>query len=243
MSSEGSTSAPAGAPMFLSFNTNAAKITDGESITFTAILTDPDGVDDIVGGSLLTEDEAIDYGPMVAAGEGTFSISLSWGQIHQAVPIDFETGEEPRVFLARFFDQMGNKATKTVELSLYCAGGGACDGACTDLTADGANCGACGRVCDAGVDGCVDGVCGPSWGSCIGYMDGIDTCDQACSSIQESCVENGCGTNNNQTVIYFSNTEDCPDGTVKGFLAQPCAQTQDWSPSLMAVRCCCTDTQ
>lgn len=75
--SDDDTSAPAGAPMFLSFNTSASKITDGESITFTAILTDPDGVADIIGGSLLTEDEAIDYGPMAVAGEGTFSISLS----------------------------------------------------------------------------------------------------------------------------------------------------------------------
>lgn len=159
------------------------------------------------------------------------------------MPIDFETGEESRVFLARFFDQAGNKATKTVALNLYCAGGGACDGVCKDLIADGANCGACGRACDAGVDACIDGVCAPNWSPCAFYQGGLDTCGQACASIQESCVETGCGANKDKTVMFFGATEDCPDGPIKGYLEQTCSAMQDWDPSLLAVRCCCTDTQ
>ena len=51
--SDDSSSMPVeGAPVFLSLQTNVAKITAGESVTFTAVLTDPDGVDDIVGGTL-----------------------------------------------------------------------------------------------------------------------------------------------------------------------------------------------
>lgn len=45
-------SEPPGAPVFLSLKTNVSKITAGETVVFTAILTDPDGVADIVGGEL-----------------------------------------------------------------------------------------------------------------------------------------------------------------------------------------------
>lgn len=57
-----STTAADGGPVFLSFSTNVGKITQGESVTFTALLTDPDGVDDIVGGSLLSENEKLTSG-------------------------------------------------------------------------------------------------------------------------------------------------------------------------------------
>src|SRR5688572_16528714 len=52
-----------GAPVFLSLQTNVSKITAGESVIFTAVLTDPDGVDDIVGGTLSDQTGMIGYGP------------------------------------------------------------------------------------------------------------------------------------------------------------------------------------
>jgi len=143
-----STTSAEGGPLFLSFNTNVSKITEGESLTFTALLTDPDGVDDIVGGSLLSENEMIDYGPFIAAGQaGTYSFSLSWMQIQQATPINFENSSPSLVFRARFFDQGGNKAVKDSQITLSCDGGSACNGSCTDLAIDGSNCGTCGHAC------------------------------------------------------------------------------------------------
>ena len=73
--SDDATTAPVeGAPVLLSLQTNVPKITAGESVTFTAILTDPDGVDDIVGGTLSDTTGSIGYGPFVAAGQpGTYS--------------------------------------------------------------------------------------------------------------------------------------------------------------------------
>jgi hypothetical protein len=80
-----------GAPVFLSLQTNASSLTAGESITFTAVLIDPDGVDDIVGGTLSDLTGMIGYGPFVAAGQpGTYSIMVSWDAMHQAEPIEFE---------------------------------------------------------------------------------------------------------------------------------------------------------
>src|SRR5690606_3063546 len=89
--SAGTTSTGEDAPVILSLSSNVTQMTEGESVTFTAILTDPDGVSDIVGGSLLDAQGAVDFGPFVAAGQpGTYSITLSWAQIHQAISIHFE---------------------------------------------------------------------------------------------------------------------------------------------------------
>ena len=229
----------AGAPVFLSFSTNVKKLTDGESVTFTAILTDPDGVEDIVGGSLLSEDESIDFGPFIAAGQaGTYSIMLSWDQIHQADKIDFSNGEMSRVFAARFFDQAGHKVTEIVPISLYCMGGGACDGVCKDFSDDGENCGECGKSCDGG---CLDGACGPNWSPCINSDDGVDTCEQGCANIQEACVENGCG--NSRTVLSYGSVEGCVDNSIDGSESQPCGVPQPWGFGYKAIRCCCTDTK
>lgn len=89
------------------------------SAIFTAVLTDPDGVDDIVGGTLSNESGAIGYGPFVAAGQaGTYSITLAWDAVHLAEAIEFEAMELTRVFQAEFYDQAGHKVRKDVSLAL-----------------------------------------------------------------------------------------------------------------------------
>ena len=47
------------APRFLTFGTNVTSIGWGGAVTFTAVLTDPDGIDDLIGGSLTSPDGAI----------------------------------------------------------------------------------------------------------------------------------------------------------------------------------------
>lgn len=230
------TMAAEGAPVFLSFSTNVGKITEGESVTFTALLTDPDGLDDLVGGSLLSESEAIDYGPLVAAGQpGSYSISLSWAQIHQSDPIAFENAEPPRVFRARFFDQKGNKAVKDAEILLTCVGGSACAGTCTDLGLDGTNCGTCGHACAS--MGCEQGGCTPVWSECFAAADGFNTCSEICKSVGETCANAQCS---GSTTKYYNDMIDCmkSSGGLAG--AEPCDKNQNWvSP---AIKCCCTDS-
>lgn len=71
--------------MIINLQTNVTKITVGETVLFTAVLTDPDGLDDIVGGTLSDQTGMIGYGPFMAAGQpGTCSISLAWEAMHQA---------------------------------------------------------------------------------------------------------------------------------------------------------------
>lgn len=230
------TSTGENAPVFLSLGTNVNAITEGESVVFTALLTDPDGVDDIVGGSLTNEDGAIDFGPFVAAGqEGTYSITISWAQIHQAAPIQFEDVAETRVFHARFFDQAANSSTKSVSVNLQCAGGSACGGACTDLAVDGVNCGTCGHSCMA--MGCEAGNCKPAWSECFTVADGFSSCDEMCQSLGEACAESQCAGN---TTRYLGAQSEC--GEDMGGVPQDdsCSKVQDWG--FPAIKCCCTDS-
>ena len=236
VSPAGTTSTGENAPVFLTLSANVTQITEGESVTFTAILTDPDGVDDIVGGSLLDANGAVDFGPFVAAGqEGTYSITLSWAQIHQAAPIHFENMAESRTFSARFFDQAANSTTKTIGLSLQCPGGSACDGTCTDLASDVMNCGSCEHTCS---QTCVAGSCGPTWSDCVWGGDGFTTCDQICQSIGETCAESQCG---GTTVQTFGDLEWCMSDQNPTEFDEPCSKVQDWADP--AIKCCCTSTE
>ncbi|WP_434426287.1 hypothetical protein [Nannocystis pusilla] len=232
----GTTSTGENAPVFLTFSANVTQITEGESVTFTAILTDPDGVDDIVGGSLQDANGAADFGPFMAAGQaGTYSITVSWAQIHQAVPIHFENMAESRTFNARFFDQAANSATKTIALSLQCAGGSACDGACTDLASDGANCGTCGHTCTS--MGCEGGTCSPTWSECFTAQDGFDNCNEMCQSIGETCAEAQCA---GMTAKYFVEATKCM-ADLNGLVSlEACDTMQVWANP--AIKCCCTDS-
>lgn len=238
---EMSTSEPTpGAPVFLSLQTNVAKITAGESVIFTAVLTDPDGVDDIVGGTLSDESGVIGYGPFVAAGqEGTYSITLSWDAMHQADAIEFEGMDLGRVFRAEFYDQAANTVGKDIDLTLTCAEGSACDGVCTDIMTSADHCGTCGKSCEAG---CDSGQCAPRFGECIGPDSGFATCDAYCASSGESCVDNGCG-DNPATFLGYDQSKDCEAESGATPIHDACGMAQTWGAGRFSIRCCCTDTK
>ena len=233
-----STTSADGAPFFLSFSTNVGEITDGESVVFTATLSDPDGVEDIVGGTLFTKNGAFSYGPFVAAGqEGTYSISVSWSAIDQVETIEFEDGSIERVFHAEFFDMSGKSASKDTSITLSCEGGGACDGACKDFQSDGEHCGTCGFSCE---EGCDDAMCVPTFGECIKKSDGFASCAEYCQSEGEQCVENGC---NGVTYNGWNDITFCVrGGAVSAPFSEPCDHVNTWGVKQSAVRCCCSDT-
>ena len=151
-----------GGPQFLSFGTDSTKLTEGESITFTAVLTDPDGIDDLIGGSLKSQDGQHDFGSFAtSAQEGAYSFELTWKQLGNAVDLTFK-GAQSFTFVAVFFDSGGNKASRSATIKAYCDLGGACDGTCVDLMNDASNCGACGNTCTLS---CREGRC-EQWSSC-----------------------------------------------------------------------------
>lgn len=118
------------APRFLSFGTNVTAISEGESVVFTAVLTDPDGIDDLIGGSLTSTDGSVHYGAFATSGqEGSYTITLAWAQLQQIDDITFRT-MEARQFRAEFFDVAGHAVERAVSISLQCGGYGACSGRC-----------------------------------------------------------------------------------------------------------------
>jgi hypothetical protein len=172
-------------------------LTEGESVTLSAVVTDPDGVADIAAGQVELEDGAV-LGAFTGSG-GAFTFPLSWDQLDGARAIDFES-TDARALTARFFDAGGLDATATVTLTLTCdgleacdgaCGFGRCDGTCVDLQEDNRNCGRCGRSCD---DGCTQGMCA-AWSDCLRLSSGNpyfnNTAADICTALGGTCIDDG----------------------------------------------------
>ena len=228
----------AGAPFFISFSTNVGQITDGESVIFTAIVSDPDGFGDIAGGTLFTQDGKFSYGPFESVGqEGTYSITVAWAAIDQVEAIEFENFEVERVFRAEFFDKGGHKVAQETTIKLRCDGGGACGGGCKDFKTDGGNCGGCGVVC---TNGCEGSVCLPVLGECINSQSGFPDCNAYCQSVAEMCVPQGC---DGATFLGYGSTSSCQNDDASFKWYEPCSDPHPWDGFRTAVRCCCSETK
>jgi hypothetical protein len=113
-----------GAPRILSFGTSTTMLlSEEETLTITAVLTDPDGIEDLVGGSLLDADSGATYGAFAtSAEEGAYEMSLDMQRIYEVARVEsiWPTSETVR-FRARFFDQAGNEVTAEASVSVLCA--------------------------------------------------------------------------------------------------------------------------
>lgn len=159
-SSSGGTAGPDGStgggphdPVFLTFGTNVSSLTENQSVVFSAVLTDPDGIDDLIGGTLQSPDGTISYGAFATSGqEGAYSLAITWDAIQQSQDITFKQGQT-RMFMAEFFDAAGHKTQKTIGLQLTCNGIYACSGHCySQCGAMSTNREACTGVCAASHD-------------------------------------------------------------------------------------------
>lgn len=185
-------------PRFITFNSNVTQITQGESVTFTVVVTDPDGIDDVIGGTLQDPSTGRSYGSFAtAASEGAYGITLDWLSIHRVRAITFTGTTEVRAFEAEFFDVAGNSATRQISITLTCNGLGVCDASCTDITTT-SNCGSCGNACAVGGT-CSSGTCTcpAGFGDCEGFCTDLTaatdcgTCGNDCG-FSGSCVDGSC---------------------------------------------------
>ncbi|NOY92337.1 MAG: hypothetical protein GXP55_14170 [Deltaproteobacteria bacterium] len=170
-------------------------------VTITAVVTDPDGIEDLIGGELFDVASGAVYGSfMTAAGEGAYSLVVTWDQADAMTTIDAPGAGASRDLRARFFDTAGNTAEQDIALLLRCqddgsvsACGGRCDGtarcgsSCVDTTSNDNNCGACDFRC---VDPspeyaarCTNSVC--TW-SAQGRV--RQSCDALCTSQGGECL-------------------------------------------------------
>ena len=143
------------APKILSLHTNVSTLTEGNDLVISAVVTDPDGIDDLIGGNLTTADGNSAYGVFsTAAAEGAYSISLSWGIINTTSEITVGLGATaPRQFRAVFFDAEGHSTVQQLSVGLTCGPHAAtCGSHCWALnTPD--HCGSC-EPCPYQTDQC-----------------------------------------------------------------------------------------
>ena len=177
------------APIILSLNTDVKKLTQDEAVKIVAIVTDPDGIDDVIGGELVTG-QGLSFGAFTSpAQEGSYQLSISWDDINKIDPIEFVSAKL-LIVTAKFFDVSGEKVEQNISLELHCKGLGACNGVCTSLeTID--NCGGC-RVKCAGLDqDCVNRKCECRAGTllCNGACVDIIANNDHCGDCNKSCAD------------------------------------------------------
>jgi hypothetical protein len=154
------------APIILSWATSSDRLTPTRPLTISVVVTDPGGIDDLVGGTLL-DDTGRAYGTFATeASEGSYSYQLTWGHAEGiesiVAPPTADTVE--RRLVARFFDVAGHVIERQFVLTLACdeAGESPCGGSCIDRRENGEHCGACGFSCGDpswGDSYCYEGVC------------------------------------------------------------------------------------
>lgn len=194
-------------PRILSVSANVAEITQGESVRITAIVTDPDGIDDVIGGEL-GDPTGASYGAFATgAQEGAYEIQVSWDDLDAVDPITFDDGYLARTLLVRFYDVAGSSVEEAVEISLVCRQGAACDGVCRSLDDDPQNCGQCGRRCEDqdAPDAHIDATC--SAGSCLVATSCVSSGTPTCNDV---CADAGmtCGPTFEYTTPFFYETHD-----------------------------------
>jgi len=207
--------AAAHAPSILSFTANVSSITEGGSVTFSAVVTDPDGIADLAGGTLKDTDSGSTYGAFSQVSGGSFTHAVTWQAMQAVNSISFTTSMT-RSFTAEFFDSTGKRGGSSTAMRLTCPAGtnetaravggrcttecvtgtGRCASACIPMQSDPNNCGSCGRRCtapDGGTTSCSGGQCSTQCPSgttpCNGRCVNTQTDANACGGCENECPQ------------------------------------------------------
>jgi hypothetical protein len=184
-------------PNIIDVATNITTVRNVDSVIFTAIVTDPDGVDDVIGGDLVDSGTGSTYHAFsTSASEGSYEVSVSWNEMNIVSAIDF-TNTGSRTFKARFFDVAGHVSEKSVTLTLTCDGSPACNGFCGNGRCGDGNCSSAQGFADAN----GNGLCG---NSCHDL-----SLPNECGACGNSCASAGCGFVNDSFQCTCSNGFDC----------------------------------
>ncbi|MEM6989226.1 MAG: hypothetical protein AAF721_01975 [Myxococcota bacterium] len=235
------------APTIVSLSADPPSISPGGTVTISAIVTDPDGAADLVGGTLDTSDAAQTYGPFLGPQRGVFTASVTWDILAELEAFRF-AGDGTLMLSVAFFDTDGAATTDTVAVGLSCDGDetspGVCgDGLCVDFDRDAAHCGECDQPCAVQAEdtmfaagGCGGGTCQPLWDeACIVQSDPWNTCTDYCASQGRTCSPT-CGDQGARA--RFLALDDCETFGVGAF-SDLCDLAFSFGSGDDAYRCCC----
>ncbi|MCA9523485.1 MAG: hypothetical protein KC609_21065 [Myxococcales bacterium] len=245
-------------PKILALSTNVTSLTENETITFTAIVTHPAGIDQVIGGTLSDPSGAVFGSFSTAAQEGAYSLTLSWAALDQVRSIEFEQSDTRQV-IATFYDVVGHDVSRSLTFQLHCDGLAACDGRCVDLDSDSTNCGTCRTRCDDGnhaskdalLSPCLLGKC-PTSKECFATIDKNVKCESLCAKKGMTVANMGCRLYSNHgtpllmtwksyptlSACLGSWPEDGPDYEFSCLFVDPNRSCGDEGPTSYA-RCCC----
>lgn len=227
-------------------------LTEGERLTFTVTATDADGAETLVGGTLRSGDQAVDFGPLVALSAESYTFELSWDDLHAVAPIELDA-PETFAFRVEVVDDAGAIGFAGVEVELTCGELSACDGHCIDEQTSNDHCGGCGNACithdhalDILVGSCNEGACLPTFGECWSGGE-FATCADYCASIGQTCAQGGgdgapllgCA---GYTLRHYeaASGHACVDTPDFGWASWAGCTAQIDIPASDQIRCCCT---
>jgi len=190
------------------------RLSDGDVVTFSAVVSDPDGFDDIGAGKLLSQDGSIFYGVFAQVSPGAFSFGSSWEQLHQMAPIDIaKDAEAERIFRIEFTDGSGNIGWRLASLTLGCEPGeAACDGWCREVAT-----------------ACPVTVCAPLTQAPV-------SCDQICAGRARTC-SNDCAETNNRGGLVYHDATCAIDEVFSLWCDEPISSY--YGNELQSLLCCC----
>ncbi|MCX4246120.1 hypothetical protein [Paraliomyxa miuraensis] len=149
---------PGDRPEVIDVGIDVLVLREGEAVVVTAVVSDPD--DDVREGELFGPGEPASYGAMEPESAGRWRSMVTWSDVHERWPLEFER-EVELPFVVRFVDAQGHEGEGGVVVRAICGGltDTACDGVCVDVQVDAMHCGGCGQPCEAEVGACINGLC------------------------------------------------------------------------------------
>ncbi len=240
-----------GAPQIVSLTTNINTMGPDDTLVISAVITDPDGAADLLGGQLFDANGQSSYGSFAGTG-GSYTFDLTWQQLRTLEEIEAPAGATSRALRATFFDQQGSSSSRDLNIRLECDApdDAICSGSCADLQTDSNNCGSCGNSEGSDEFDCVDGsftcpgggeLCG---GECVDLdlfsddPENCGTCGNACSDNvsggSNDVVDQGCfDANCFYLVLELATADSCDsicgaqglrcDDSIEGF---PCGDAE-----------------
>ncbi|HEY1100731.1 MAG TPA: scavenger receptor cysteine-rich domain-containing protein [Myxococcota bacterium] len=181
-------------PSILSFTSSTSTLDDSSSATLTIVVSDPDGVADIVGALLVDPATNTILRPLSPSGTaGTFTADVRWSDLGSAsLTLDFGATAR-RSIRVRFIDAGDHAVSQSLPFTLGCGARSACEGRCGSF-----NCNAEGGCIDVGDDILDDddqcSFCNVGCGSCndgCACFAEADTCSGSAACLGNFAVNGG----------------------------------------------------